>query len=360
MISRLIGLLLVSFVSLQSAPWQEPLRVSIEFVDLPKKIMRFPANDLKVGEFGFVMTKLSDYEVVNSEVVVIAVENGVATAKFKSFDSMKQRHLPTPRMVAKKGDLVYFRQFNNQAFLIAPNDEIYEQIKATNTDISFLSSDLLVTFLNGFDPKTTNLRKACNVYSVGIIYLVTTNTLNILDCQSFEILEKRAIDTSSVKKTSRPFFSRVEGIDTGTLGKLFSGNHSKNYFTYYDALISKERRKEVRIEKREEKIDAKENKREIKQEAIREPKTKEPKPENNTTLENTKESAPTLEEKNYQKEEHKLSSKEERRRLKDEKRKAKAEKRAKELEERQREQEEQDERELEERRKALEASKRQQ
>ncbi|OOQ29897.1 plasminogen-binding N-terminal domain-containing protein [Helicobacter pylori] len=347
MLRLLIGLLLMSFISLQSASWQEPLRVSIEFVDLPKKIIRFPAHDLQVGEFGFVVTKLSDYEIVNSEVVIIAVENGVATAKFRAFESMKQRHLPTPRMVARKGDLVYFRQFNNQAFLIAPNDELYEQIRATNTDINFISSDLLVTFLNGFDPKIANLRKACNVYSVGVIYIVTTNTLNILSCESFEILEKRELDTSGVTKTSTPFFSRVEGIDAGTLGKLFSGSQSKNYFAYYDALVKKEKRKEVRIKKREEKIDSREIKREIKQEAIKEPKKA------NQGAEN----APTLEEKNYQKAERKLDVKEEGRYLRDERKKAKATKKAMEFEEREKEHDERDEKETEGRRKALEMDK---
>ncbi|WP_104744703.1 plasminogen-binding N-terminal domain-containing protein [Helicobacter acinonychis] len=371
MLRRLIGLFLASFISLQSASWQEPLRVSVDFVDLPRKIIRFPAHDLKVGEFGFVVTKLSDYEVINSEVIIIAVENGVATARFKAFDSMKQSHLPTPRIIAKKGDLVYFRQFNNQAFLIAPNDTIYEQIKAANADINFISSDLLVTFLNGFDPKMTNLRKACNIYSVGVIYLVTTNTLNILNCESFEILEKRALDTSGVTKTSTPFFSRVEGIDAGTLGKLFSGSKSKNYFAYYDALVKKEKRKEIRIEKREEKVDARENKQEIKQEAIK-PSHKEPKKanqntenatqqsikENNTSPKGKQESknAPTLEEKNYQKAEKKLDAAEERRRLKDERKKAKAEQRAREFEQRAREHQEKDEAELEERRKALESN----
>ncbi|GAA6880936.1 plasminogen-binding protein PgbA [Helicobacter pylori] len=347
MLRLLIGLLLMSFISLQSASWQEPLRVSIEFVDLPKKIIRFPAHDLQVGEFGFVVTKLSDYEIVNSEVVIIAVENGVATAKFRAFESMKQSHLPTPRMVARKGDLVYFRQFNNQAFLIAPNDELYEQIRATNTDITFISSDLLVTFLNGFDPKIANLRKACNVYSVGVIYIVTTNTLNILSCESFEILEKRELDTSGVTKTSTPFFSRVEGIDAGTLGKLFSGSQSKNYFAYYDALVKKEKRKEVRIKKQEEKVDAREIKRKIKQEAI-----KEPKKANQGT-----ENAPTLEEKNYQKAERKLDVKEERRRLRDERKKANATKKAMEFEEKEKEHDERDEQETEGRRKALEMDK---
>ncbi len=347
MLRLLIGLLLMSFISLQSASWQEPLRVSIEFVDLPKKIIRFPAHDLQVGEFGFVVTKLSDYEIVNSEVVVIAVENGVATAKFRAFESMKQSHLPTPRMVARKGDLVYFRQFNNQAFLIAPNDELYEQIRATNTDINFISSDLLVTFLNGFDPKIANLRKACNVYSVGVIYIVTTNTLNILSCESFEILEKRELDTSGVTKTSTPFFSRVEGIDAGTLGKLFSGSQSKNYFAYYDALVKKEKRKEVRIKKKEERIDSREIKREIKQEAIKEPKKANQGTENSSTLE----------EKNYQKAERKLDAKEERRYLRDERKKAKATKKAMEFEEKEKAHDERDEKETEGRRKALEMDK---
>ncbi len=367
MLRLLIGFLLAGFISLQSASWQEPLRVSVDFVDLPRKIIRFPAHDLKVGEFGFVMSKLSDYEVINSEVVIIAVENGVATAKFRAFDSMKQSHLPTPRIVAKKGDLIYFRQFNNQAFLIAPNDVLYEQIKATNADVNFVSSDLLVTFLNGFDPKMTNLRKVCNIYSVGVIYIVTTNALNILSCESFEILEKRALDTSGVTKTSTPFFSRVEGIDAGTLGKLFSGSKSKNYFAYYDDLVKNERRKEVRIEAREKKVDAKENKREIKQEAIKEPikesdnnnATKQSIKENNATLKNKQENknAPTLEEEDYQKTEQKLDATEEKRLSRDEKKKAKAAKRAMEFEKRAREQQEQDEKELEERRKALESSK---
>ncbi len=335
MISRLFGLFFLSFSYLFSASWQEPLKVSIDFVDVPKKIVRFPAYDLQVGEFGFVVTKLSDYEIVTSEVLVVAVENGVATARFKAFDSMKQRHLPTPRMVAKKGDLIYFRQFNNQAFLIAPNDEIYEQIKAENPDTNFISPDLLVIHLNGFDPKAASLKKACNAYSVGVLYIVTTNTLNILDCQSFEFLEKRPFDTSRVGKTAVPFFSRVEGVDVGTLGKLFSGSQAKHYFVYYDMLLKKEKRKETRMGYKEIKIDNQEKKREHNQEALK------------------------IQEKATSKEQT-LQKKEDKHLLREEKRKAKAEKRAKELEEREKEQEEQDERELEERRKALEASKRQQ
>lgn len=63
MLRLLIGLLLMSFISLQSASWQEPLRVSIEFVDLPKKIIRFPAHDLQVGSL---VLSLLNFQIMKS------------------------------------------------------------------------------------------------------------------------------------------------------------------------------------------------------------------------------------------------------------------------------------------------------
>lgn len=93
-----------------------------------------------------------------------------------------------------------------------------------NIDINFISFDLLVIFLNGFDLKIVNLRKVCNVYSVGVIYIVIINMFNILSCESFEILEKRELDISGVIKIFMLFFFRVEGIDVGMLGKFFLGS----------------------------------------------------------------------------------------------------------------------------------------
>ncbi len=333
MIVRLVAMILLVFANLYSSSWQEPLKVSIDFVDLPKKILRFPAYDLKVGEFGFVVTKLTDYEIITSEVVVIAVENGVATARFKAFDSMKQRHLPTPRMAPKKGNLIYFRQFNNQAFLIAPNDELYEKIKAENPDTNFISSDLLVIHLNGFDLKAANLKRGCNAYSVGVVYIVTTNTLNILDCQSFEILEKRPLDTSGISKTAVPFFSRVEGVDVGTLGKLFSGSQAKRYFLYYDTLLKKEKRKETRSQKQEIKVD--------KQEKMRA---------------NSQKTSQSLKKASLKEEMHEEKEGKERE-TREERRKARATEKAGKFEEKQQEKQEKDDKETEERRKALEAGK---
>ncbi|CCF81477.1 hypothetical protein HBZS_119280 [Helicobacter bizzozeronii CCUG 35545] len=75
--------------------------------------------------------------------------------------------------------------------------------------------------------------------------MVSTNRLNILDCQSFAVLESQKLDTSKVRRTSAPFFSRVEGVDRGTLGKVLSGGKSKNYFGFYDNLLKKEAQKRL-------------------------------------------------------------------------------------------------------------------
>ncbi|BCZ17111.1 hypothetical protein NHP190003_03930 [Helicobacter sp. NHP19-003] len=230
---------------LSAKDWSAPLKINIDSVDTARKVVQFQAYDLKVGESGYVLAKLTDYDVISASLEVLSVENGVAYAKYTPYKVMKQKHLPTPRMTPKKGNLAIFREFNSQAFLIAPDVHTYEQIKDDHPDTTFISSDLLVAFLNGFDPTAKTLRRACDIYSVGLVYLVSTNRLNILDCQSFAILETKPFDTTRVGRTFTPFFSRVEGVDRGTFGKLVAGGKAKHYFTYYDNLLRKESEKKL-------------------------------------------------------------------------------------------------------------------
>ncbi|WP_180763035.1 plasminogen-binding N-terminal domain-containing protein [Helicobacter sp. 11S02596-1] len=218
----------------------QTLKINIEDVDLQQKILRFPAYDLKVGETGFVVTKLTDYNVISAKLQIESIKDGVALAKFGVFDMMKQKYLPTPRVDPKKGDMAVFRDLNNRAFLIAPDSATYEKLRSQISDVIFMNSDLLMGYLNdfgGFDPKPKFLKKACEVYSVGLLYIVGTNNVNVLDCQSLVLLEKIAFDTSKVTSTMAPFFSRLEEVKTGSLASLFYGKKSKNYFEYYDRLV---------------------------------------------------------------------------------------------------------------------------
>lgn len=219
----------------------EPLSVNIESVDSKNKTLTLPAYDLKVGETGFVLTKLSDYMVISAKLEVESIKDGVATASFSDFDGMKQKYLPTPRIQPKAGDMASFRELNNKAFLIAPDLNTYEKIKTQfKDDVDFMSSDLLMGYLNdygGFDPSVKFLKKVCSIYSVGLLYIVTTGHINILDCQSLVSLESLPFDTSSVTKTIAPFFSRLQEVKTGSLASLFRSKKSRNYFKFYDDLV---------------------------------------------------------------------------------------------------------------------------
>ncbi|PAF52806.1 plasminogen-binding N-terminal domain-containing protein [Helicobacter sp. 13S00477-4] len=243
MLKRFLNIIVfVSIVCVQAqASWlNEPLRVNIQEVNKDKKTISFPAYDLKVGESGFVLVKLADYSAISAKLQIISIDNGVAVAEFSPFDRMKQKYLPTPRLEPKVGDMAVFRDLNNKAFLIAPDSTTYEKIKSQIKDTTFMSSDLLMGYLNdygGFDPKPKFLRKACEVYSVGLLYVVASNGINVLDCETLATLDTFAFDTSKVSKTSAPFFSRLEEVKTGSLASLFYSKKSKQYFQYYDALV---------------------------------------------------------------------------------------------------------------------------
>ncbi|WP_104578739.1 plasminogen-binding N-terminal domain-containing protein [Helicobacter felis] len=248
--------------------WSAPLKINIDAVDSTNKLVRFQAYDLKVGESGYILAQLTDYNVIAAQVEVLRIENGVAIGRYGPYSVMHQRHLPTPRMVPKKGYLAIFREFNHQAFLIAPDSQLYEKIKDDYKEIEFINSDLLVALLNGFDPSARSLRRACDLYSTGLLFIVSTEKLNILDCQSFAILESKPLDTSQATRSSTPFYSRVEGIDRGTLGKLFSGSKSKHYFSFYDTLLKNEAQKALeRALKKENRAEFKEDIKQAKSEA---------------------------------------------------------------------------------------------
>lgn len=235
------SLIVIIFSIANANKFNEPLSINIEKIDGKNKTLSFPAYDLKVGETGFVLTKLSDYMVISAKLEIESIKDGIAIARFSDFDGMKQKYLPTPRIEPKAGDMASFRELNNKAFLIAPDLTTYEKIKTQFKDeTDFMSSDLLMGYLNdygGFDPNPKFLKKACSIYSVGLLYIVTTDHINILDCQSLVSLDSLPFDTSAVSETSAPFFSRLQEIKTGSLGSLFYSKKSRNYFKFYDDLV---------------------------------------------------------------------------------------------------------------------------
>lgn len=221
---------------------QSPVKISIQSIDEKSQIATITALDLRLGETGIVRHRFdSNYEGIIAYGEVVKVDSGNAYVKLNAASILPQKYLPTPTNKPSVGDDIHFRTTNNLAFLIAPDLATYEDARAQERDVTFLNSDLMMGFLfdyGGFDPKPDFLHKVCEIYSAGLLYVVTEGHLNALDCQSLVVLARRAFDTSSVKESIAPFFSRVQYASSGSLDSSISRKKSRDYFSYYRQLIT--------------------------------------------------------------------------------------------------------------------------
>ncbi len=236
--------LVFCFLHAMAANLQDSLESKVLSFDKNTQTLSFHASNLLVGESGWVVANFSDYSGIVAQVEVIACcKDNLATAKIKGFGTLEQRYLPKPTNLPKEGDKLVFRKLNHRAFLITPNLEFYEQIKSKYQDVTFLSPDLLLGYLfsyGDFDPTKVFFRDACNAYGAGLLYIVNENALEILDCQSFKILDSKKMDTSKVDTIHTPFYSRIKEVKTGTLFGFLQSQKARYYFAYYTNLLHPE------------------------------------------------------------------------------------------------------------------------
>lgn len=200
----------------------------------------FPAKSLRVGEVGIIIRDLESYHAIVADVEIISIDGDLARAKAIPFSRLKQPYLPTPKLTVQQSDKVVFRSYNNKAFLIAPDEMTYNLVKERYQFINFISSDLLMGFLNSrgkHDPTKKNLVAACNEYAVGMVFIVGSDTLAAFGCNNLSLIYESEIVTSGVSPQT-PFYTRVNFEGGGTLTYLFASKKSrKNYFGYYDSII---------------------------------------------------------------------------------------------------------------------------
>lgn len=202
-------------------------------------LITFTNINLKVGESGIILRDLSSYKAIVASVVITKLEGTKAIAKVSPFTQLTQPYLPTPNMTPETGDMVIFRSFNNKAFLIAPNEITYKNITEKYDFIEFVSSDLLMGFLNSqgkHDPTPKLLPKACNEYGVGLLFVVGSKDIGIFNCQNVARIAKYK-NTLTDTTTKSPFYTRTNFEGGGSLTYSLSSKKSKDYFLYYDEFL---------------------------------------------------------------------------------------------------------------------------
>lgn len=207
-------------------------KVVIRIPPQQDKLLKIPAMDLQIGESGIITRQIKDNEFIIANATVADINNGVATIIHTPFNAIKQEYMPMPIGEPKEGDKIIFRILYNHAIAIAPNQNTYQAILQSNPNLSFVNSDIFASYLskNGVNmPKPKDFAGFCAKFDVGLVLLATSSNILTLDCQSLNVLEKKAF-THKENSTKLPFFTRFsdEGIN-----ELFKVKDFSDYFVYY-------------------------------------------------------------------------------------------------------------------------------
>lgn len=212
------------------------VKLVIKEVDKKKQTLLLnPVKEkIEVGESGIVLSKIGR-GIISSLITITEVDSTSIKASYERFRLLEQKYLPTPVIEPRVGDEVILRSFYSRAFIVAPNQELYEKIKTLFPKVTFVSSDLMIADVGDrgiVDPSKEGFQEMCKIYSVGILMIYASNGLNILDCQNFKVLQKQDLQNPNPKDARYPFFARVEAQSFWSFLKP-----KKEYFKVYDKLL---------------------------------------------------------------------------------------------------------------------------
>lgn len=199
--------------------------------------IKIPAMDLKVGESGIVSREVNSNEFILAEAQVVDITDGVAIVRVSEFSQMREKYLPKPRGKVEQGDKITFRILYDKALLIAPNQSVYQGIADNFKNIDFLHSDIFATFLakEGENmPRIADFAKFCAKFDLGLVFVALQNRVEILNCQSFKILDSKSLNLTDLD-TNPPFFTR---ISNETIKEIFNEKKFEPYFAYFEKLVA--------------------------------------------------------------------------------------------------------------------------
>lgn len=218
-------------------------RVTATILEIQGSYLYFPALDFKAGESGYVVRELGENRTaIIGRASILSIKDGKAMASSKGVEDLfKQKAFPSLDLSPKEGDKVMFRSFNDRGIIIAPHQRAYQKVQDLYPAIQWIHADLLASNVlreGRYAPLLEDLRKTCDTYSIGLVYLVMGDLLQVRDCQSFTLLksEKHPDLLQEGEVTITPFFSRLGTVERGFWARLFGKRFVADYIAYYKAL----------------------------------------------------------------------------------------------------------------------------
>lgn len=152
-----------------------------------------------------------------------------AKAKIFAYTDIKHNNIPTIQTAPQSNDRVILGNFYNNALIIAPNARTYTNITKTFKKNWMHPDAYALEFMREGQSAINleSLQKFAQNNQVGLILIVTKESLLILDPISQMFLGKHALSTNN-DKAMTPFFARFDQMDVSIFG--FSKiNHTEYY-----------------------------------------------------------------------------------------------------------------------------------
>jgi hypothetical protein len=168
-----------------------------------------------------------------SAITHTVISQGGNRASLEPYSVLSHDKLPSIKTVAKVGDRVIFGNLYHNVLLLAPNGQSYREI-IKSTKKTWIHPDNYAMHLIRDDAihiDKANLKSFANKNQVGLVLIVTKNSLMTLDPISGVILSKEPLSLKVIKAQS-PFYARFEQINND----IFSAENTKTFPKYYKGI----------------------------------------------------------------------------------------------------------------------------
>jgi hypothetical protein len=241
------------------------VEIKTKIVDMKAHKAIVKVDNIQKGVSGIVVRNFNDeHSSIIAEAVVLDFnkDKKMALLGLKPYKGLTHNALPRGKWIPQIGDDVFLAHGYDSALLIAPSEEIYDNIKSRIDGIYFLAPSNFATFLSHRGhptPLREDIKDFCAISTVGLLYIYVKDTLFSMDCMSMELLQATHFPLKR-EPAQLPFFSRVHKINANWFGS--GSSKLKRYDPYYLKLIvNSNKRSKVLIDYRAEmKKRAQENK----------------------------------------------------------------------------------------------------
>lgn len=225
---KLLFILLTTY-ALMADGLPQRIETTIQSIDANGKIEL--ATAVPQGMSGIV---LHNYGNNLSAITQAVISLGETSATVLPYTALLHENIPTIKTPARAGDKVILGNFYNNALVIAPNENVYNQVTTSYQKTWIHPDAFALDFMKEDESKLTldNIERFAKANQVGLVLLVAKDRIRVLDPVSKKFLGAIAF-TNNANNTMSPFYARFGQMDTSVFG-----SSNKSYAEYYSAVTS--------------------------------------------------------------------------------------------------------------------------